>query len=344
MSSDALEAIIATAELDGDAVIVYDAEDRVIYANAAQRDIFSFVDFEQPQTYDSLFMACVEEKTFTDLSVYDDPAAALAFAKRFRREHAFDRTLRRHADGRVFLIKQSLLPDNRQVQTRLDLSREVSHGQRPFGPTMDIADPDSARPSKDQADPLVSPLMQALDFASVGIALVREDLRIWHFNARFAPLLNEGGALSQNGPFIAAHDPADQEWLARAVRRYATLSGHSPVASRLIGADGPSGGAMVGVRSVWQTAYRPPGAQPAAMILATPLGQEPTAAVDHWLCSLFGLDADMAGDAVALESNPLHPLPDGRKARLLRRLRVRDTQGLRSLMARVRAMFVAPPA
>lgn len=263
MDDVALQTMVDGATHDGDAVIIYDHDDRVQYVNQVMRDDYSFVDFDRPQTYDSVFMACVAAGTFRNPQVYRDPEGSLAKAKTMRRSVSYDCALRQHANGRWYIIKQRLFPDGRQVQVRIALSQPPEVSARSL-------DTDRAgkgdTPARVEEDPLCTPLRAAIDYLPFGLAVVKPDTALWHCNQAFAEFLDAPGPLHLDGMKLAIADDDLDTWLKRTVRRYASQHDQGAVAKRLLAR--PELGDCLRV-AVWATAttqYKDDGHQPSAFV------------------------------------------------------------------------------
>jgi PAS domain-containing protein len=320
MTEQRLQAIIDGAEHGDDCVIVFDPEDRVVYANAPMRKQYSFIDFDKPQTYDSIFWACYEAGTFYEPDVYHDPEEFLRQAKEVRRASQTQRWLRQRADGRWFVIRQMLLPDGHQVQVRID----ASHAP-------DLTVQSGVEDKSAGTDPLSTPLRRAFDFHPIAIAIVRANAMIWHWNRRFADVLDQGG-LSLDGPHLAAPDGETNSWLRRAIHRYAHLHEEGSVATRLVDRPHMGDRLLISVRPTAATQFKTPGHEPAAFVTATPLREEPAHDMGSWLRLIYGLTQAEAKQVVALTEG--QPATDADGA-LLERLGVTGTAGLTRLVSRL---------
>lgn len=220
---DAFSPIIDAAETHGEALVVYDLEDRVAFANAHHRSLYEAIDFDRRPRFTDIFWYCVEARKFSHPRVYVDPEAWLADTLRNRLLGPSLRFLRRHRDGRVFVIKNVRVDGVGSYQTRTALSQDMVNGIPEFS---GFSDP----PLAANTDPVsevaslrsrVTEMTVALDAWRTPCLVADEEGRIRHFNQAMSLLLDREDGLRIHGPKLLADRNDDQMRLLAAIKRYA---------------------------------------------------------------------------------------------------------------------------
>ena len=219
----AFSTIIDAADTHGDALVVYDNDDRVTFANGQHRDLYPEIDFDRHPSFADIFWHCVETGKFHHPRVYADPEAWLADTQQRRHVSPALRFLRRHRNGQVFVIRNVKVDGLGSYQTRTMLSPDMVTGIDEFGGAGKTLDP----ANRDPADELaamrsrVTEMTSALDAWRVPCALVEGTGELRHFNYAMGLLLDCEDGLRIRPPKLVADHAADHRKLQETIRRYA---------------------------------------------------------------------------------------------------------------------------
>lgn len=220
---NAFSSVIDAAETNGEALVIYDLDDRVAYANAHHRMLYEAIDFDSKPRFSDIFLHCVETRKFNHPDVYVEPEQWLANAVNSRQQNPTLRFLRRHRDNRVFVIKSVLVEGIGSYQTRSSLSPDMVDGVSDYCSYDKTGKPANNDPAVELSDlrGRMTDITAALDAWRTPCALVDRLGQIRHFNLAMGLLLDHEDGLSICGPHLKAHHREDHERMLGIIRRYA---------------------------------------------------------------------------------------------------------------------------
>ena len=219
----AFSSVIDAAETNGEALVIYDLEDRVAFANQQHRVLYEAIDFDSKPRFSDIFLHCIETKKFNHPDVYTEPEEWLANAVSSRLQNPTLRFLRRHRDNRVFVIKSVRVDGVGSYQTRSSLSPDMVQGVSDYCSYDPNGRPANSDPAVELTDlrGRMTDITAALDAWRTPCVLVDRLGQIRHFNLAMGLLLDHEDGLSISGPLLKAHYKEDQERLLAIIRRYA---------------------------------------------------------------------------------------------------------------------------
>lgn len=103
-----LRRLLEAAEEHNAAAVIYDEKDNTILTNSRYREIYYFVDFEKPQTYNSTMWKCIEMELLDDPVFYNEPEAWINRVNQFRKKYSLAQYLITHVkrgkadDGKTY--------------------------------------------------------------------------------------------------------------------------------------------------------------------------------------------------------------------------------------------------
>lgn len=118
-----LNEIIEAANKVGAAVMLLDADNRILFVNEHLRNIYRTTDFNTPQTYESFFWDGVKHRVLNDSDIYHDPASWLAQALHFKKTTPFAQYMVNHNDGKAYMARHQILPGLGSIFVRLEVPR-----------------------------------------------------------------------------------------------------------------------------------------------------------------------------------------------------------------------------
>ncbi len=229
----AFSSVIEAAQTTGDALVIFDVEDRIIFANERHREIYDNIDHDKYPTFTDVFWSCVKSGRFDHPLVYEDPKTWLADTLRGRLEHPSVRFLRRHRDGSAFVIRNVRVDGIGSYQTRTSLSPTMATGVVDFCSFDPSASPQDAGSAAEIADlrNRVADMTAALDAWRAPCALISDAGQVRHFNHAMSLLLDQEDGLRLAGPSLQADFLEDHKRLLAKIKRYAHTRAGSAVAT-----------------------------------------------------------------------------------------------------------------
>jgi PAS domain-containing protein len=97
--------IILSSEALGAAVIAFDENNKIKYANNLAKNIYGISGDLKGETYDAMMWRCVNNRLLDSPDMYENPHAWLAAANKFRREVNSKQYIIRHSTGRLYLAR-----------------------------------------------------------------------------------------------------------------------------------------------------------------------------------------------------------------------------------------------
>ena len=218
----AFSSVIDAAETNGEALVIYDLEDRVAYANRQHRSLYVGIDFDSNPRFADVFRHCIQARKFNHPGVYADPDRWLADAVNSRLQNPTLKFLRRHRDNRVFVIKSVRIEGVGSYQTRMPLSPDMVDGVSDYCSSEIVARKGQSGASDQMAElrNRMADLTAALDAWRTPCVLVNRLGQIRHFNLAMGLLLDYEDGLRISGPYLKTDYREDQERLLTLVRRY----------------------------------------------------------------------------------------------------------------------------
>ncbi len=212
--SPAIDLVRATDHAGG-AVLVFDASDHIVWANAAQRTLMPCSTYEPDETYESLFWSLLKAGRNGNKAARENPQAWLAKAVAARQCSPNMNFVNVYPWGRM-IVSHLRLDDGRSVQSRIDYT---SSGIAQFFPDFDGGVGVLWALKMQQR---MRSLQTALDALSVAVGLVDASGRVLHRNASLDDLLIVGdGLLLDEGGRLAATDDCDGLVMAQALENVA---------------------------------------------------------------------------------------------------------------------------
>lgn len=203
--------LIAATDGAGGAVMVFDADDRIVWANPAQRSLMPCGDYDTDETYESLFWKLLETGLNGSESAKRDPKSWLTAAIMTRRYCPNLNFINKYR-GRATFVSHLRLDDGTSVQARLDIEKAGLEGfLNEFGGSGILF----ALRCKEHIESLQS----SLDGVSLAVAIVDTAGGIVLQNASFRDLIakEDGLRISQTAGIVAT-DQYDDLILSQSIR------------------------------------------------------------------------------------------------------------------------------
>lgn len=196
----------------GGAVLVFDPEDHIIFANVEQRRIMPCCEYERKDTYSSLFYALLSRKLNGNPAANASPEAWLSDAIAARRCSSNLDFVNCYSWGKM-LVSHMRLSDGTSIQARLDM--RLTGMERYFeGPDACLGVARVLRMRRD-----ILSLENALDSLGLAVALVESNGHLLHGNASFLEMIGlNDGLINKFGNGLAATDPCDNMVLQQAIK------------------------------------------------------------------------------------------------------------------------------
>lgn len=211
LPNDLIE-MINVADRSGAAVMLLDASNRIYYTNNRLKDIYSIIDFSQPQTYENFFKNIMEHHLLDDPSAYDNPSDWLGRALHFKRTVPFAQYLIRHNSGKIYMTRHQILQDLGSISIRLEIPTHGFFASRRS--TYNIDESESPRYS------LFSFL--GLNEQSVSKALVSKSGFVIDADQSFSKLVDLRDGIFLVGGKVALSDKVENRRLYDAIYRIAS--------------------------------------------------------------------------------------------------------------------------
>lgn len=199
----------------GGAVLVFDSDDSIVFANNEQRRLMPCCEYNRRDTYSSLFYALLSRKMNGNPAANASPEAWLADATAARRCSPNLDFVNTYSWGKM-LVSHMRLDDGTSIQARLDM--RLTGMERYFeGPDAWMGVARVLRMRRD-----ILSLESALDNLGLAVALVESNGQLLHGNASFLEMIGLSDGLSDRfGNGIIATDPCDDMVLQQAVKHVA---------------------------------------------------------------------------------------------------------------------------
>lgn len=210
LPTPAVDLIAATDEAGG-AVMVFDADDRIIWANPAQRSLMPCGDYDTDETYESLFWKLLANGLNGNKSATENPARWLAMAVEARRCNSNLNFINSYR-GRSVFVSHLRMDDGKSIQARLDIQKAgLSDFLEEFGGSGILF----ALRCKQRMETLRS----CLDGLGLAVATLDSSGRVTLDNASFRELVKIGDGLKiSDQAGLVATDPYDDLTLHQAIR------------------------------------------------------------------------------------------------------------------------------
>lgn len=196
----------------GGAVLVFDPEDRILFANNEQRRIMPCCEYSKGDTYSSLFYALLTRNLNGNPAAKASPEAWLADAIAARRCSPNLDFVNSYSWGKM-LVSHMRLSDGTSIQARLDM--RLTGMERYFeGPDACLGVARVLRMRRD-----ILSLEGALDNLGLAVALVESNGHLLHGNASFLEMIGlNDGLIDKFGNGLTATDPCDNMVLKQAIK------------------------------------------------------------------------------------------------------------------------------
>lgn len=205
--------VVEAADKAGAALMIEDQNRRILLSNAANDDLFPYMDFRDRPDYTQLFRSCLEKRAIPDPSAYQDPDHWLMLANEFRHRNDFATFIRRR-DDRIIMAYFERLEGFGAYFARIDVTNRLGADMPPlFGPGF-----------WNGSFSLAPDLSLARGFLTASMlpaALLTADGIILETNRRFDDLLARRDPLTIIADRLAV--PAQRDTAYRAALRNATL-------------------------------------------------------------------------------------------------------------------------
>lgn len=214
MPATALDLVRATDEAGG-AILVFDAQDHILWANDGQRTLMPCSTYGTEETYESLFWTLLKSGCVGNKAAFADPQSWLNSAIIVRQCSSNLNFINIYPWGRM-IVSLLRLDDGRSIQSRIDYK---ASGIARFLPEFDGGV--GVLWALKMQERMRS-LQTALDSLSVAVGLVDASGRLMHSNASLGDLLAAGDGLGVNeAGMMTATDPCDGIVLAQALENVA---------------------------------------------------------------------------------------------------------------------------
>lgn len=172
--------LAVTASRYAATLAIYDAEDRLIFANGVARKLYSFFDFSIPHTFESMLRKSWEYGESIGVAAPADPEGQVAYTNIRRRGERLE-FIRRHPAN--LLCSHLRLPNGLNAQLRIQPEKAgLEHLFCSHSPTLGLME--AIRQREEAAQKAA-----ALDCLAFGVAVVSPDRKIRHRNEAMTNLL-----------------------------------------------------------------------------------------------------------------------------------------------------------
>ncbi|CBS89188.1 helix-turn-helix transcriptional regulator [Azospirillum lipoferum] len=204
--------IASVTNAAGGAVLVFDAQDRILYANDEQRKLMPCCDYGKDDTYSTLFWLALKFGYTGNPNAKADPNGWLVRAIGARLNIQSMDFVNQYQWG-AMLVSHFRLENGISIQARLDM-RKNALDHYFTGPGSQIGVTRAIRLREE-----ILGLESALDSLGLAVALISHNRKILHANASFKDMLRkeDGLTLSPVGREVVATDVCDEFVFQQAV-------------------------------------------------------------------------------------------------------------------------------
>lgn len=181
--------LIRAAEGVDGAIIVYAPDDRIVWANAQQRQIASCCEHSSSDTYETLFWSLLKAGKVGNKQAFQNPADWLASAISTRRTSPNLDFINTYPWGRM-LVSHLMFENGMSIQARINLSNNEI-GNYFTAPTAGIGVLWASKIHQQMQG-----FRAALDSLEIGIGLVDGDGRVIHLNNSLTDMVKQGDGIT----------------------------------------------------------------------------------------------------------------------------------------------------
>jgi DNA-binding CsgD family transcriptional regulator/PAS domain-containing protein len=212
--------LLDRAERANAAITVFDEQNRVVGWNQALAQLYTFIDFGQPQTYENIVQELVSRQLMNVALGDRDPKDWLAQAVQFHRVTDFAQFVRRLSDGRILLLTHEKIAGtpNWWYQTRIDITAEMMERIR-YGQVLLGADNWGRRfaPIAGPSGALIEDVLEAMPTAA---AVIKGRGQLLDANRAFHALLRRGDGLLEVDGRVMARKVSEQTILNERITKF----------------------------------------------------------------------------------------------------------------------------
>jgi len=127
MISTAMGNLLDRAERAGAALIICDAQDRIIRVNDKHVKIYNFIDYSIMPTFEQFLWTSINNRKMANGEVYRDPHSWISATAQSRKSCKYLQFTTKHNDERMFLVSYEKILDSSHwwYQTRIDITEDI---------------------------------------------------------------------------------------------------------------------------------------------------------------------------------------------------------------------------
>ncbi len=222
--SDATASLIISADRVAGSVILFDAQDNIVWVNERQRALMPCTDYVG-QTYSSLFWRALEKGMVGNPVAKDRPQLWLEFTNLERATKRLAQSVNRYAWGDM-AVTHRRFDDGSSLQIRFPTNGA------------DADSPERLLLNAAEARHEATVLRHALDNLDIGVAVVDQRCRPLHTNAALKQIISEnlGLELNDRGQITPLHPADHQLWHSAVIM---SAAGYAPTLMMIPSADEP---------------------------------------------------------------------------------------------------------
>ena len=222
------------AERSGAALMICDAEDRILRVNRKHVQIYNCVDFSGPLPFEQFIRGNVNSRKLADPFVYEDVGAWLDAAARSRRTCEYSQFMTRHTDGRVLLVNYERVRGATEwwYQARFDITDQLKQRFKQDGVLIGPACWEGLFAPLTRTRRV--PITNVLEAMPAAAALIMARGKLLDANQALFALLREGDGLMKVDDRVLIRERAEQaEFLKRLVTFFQSPAPRPTLAMRV---------------------------------------------------------------------------------------------------------------
>ena len=215
MISTAMGNLLDRAERAGAALIICDAQDRIIRVNDKHSKIYNVVDYALKPTFEELLWKFIDLRKVANPVIYEDPHKWVNVSSGYRKTCDYSQFITSHTDGKAFLVcyEKANNGDGWWYQVRIDITEEI---KRRFGKNNELVGPACWDGTfAPLARNTTVPIVNVLDAMPAAAGLIVARGKLLDANLALSNLLRERDGLQIMGDRVIIQNNSEQAEFSR---------------------------------------------------------------------------------------------------------------------------------